>query len=409
MTPLRSRRRLQQTILVVSAAIGAAAILVIALGGSGGKRSPSGITINRVNQIPWPQPASDVPTKRPAAAVHHTPAKPRPTPAPTQASPSLARMVGQEIMVRMAGTSPDAALLDRIRRGEVGGVILYTDNIVSETQLRTLTSELQSAARAGGNPRLLISTDQEGGQVKRLPWAPPFISPPEMGAQGPTVSEAQGARTGQALKADGINVDLAPVVDVAHSSSVFIWRQARSFGMSASRVVDSAVPFAQGMEQAGVAATAKHFPGLGGAAVDTDYALQHITAEPRDLSPYRALIQDQIPMIMVSTGVFSNLDPSAPAALSHAVVTGLLRNQMGFNGVIITDDLERPTGYSTTQAATQAAAAGADIVLVSTTEAGGETAYNAMVSAAETGAISRSHVQQSYQRVQALKQSFAQR
>jgi beta-N-acetylhexosaminidase len=309
-------------------------------------------------------------------------------------------------MVRMSGTSPDAALLERIRRGEVGGVILYADNIVSEAQVRSLTAQLQSAARQGGNPPLLISTDQEGGQVKRLPWAPPTITPPEMGAQGAAASEAQGARTGQALRADGINVDLAPVVDVAHSPSVFIWKQGRSFGMSGTSVVNSAVPFALGMQQSGVAPTAKHFPGLGGALVDTDYALQHVVSRPEDLEPYAALIRQQIPMVMVSTGVFPNLGSSVPAALSRTIVTGLLRQKMGFMGVIITDDLERPSGYTTAQAATQAAAAGADVVLVSTTEGGGASAYAALLGAAGSGSLSRAHVRQSYERVLRLKQEF---
>src|SRR5581483_6011926 len=249
MTPMRSpTRRLQYTILVVSGAVGIAALLVILLGGSSGKRSAAQVTINHVNQYPWPHPARNRRTHRASAA----PAAHKPPANPSSPAPSLAKMVGQELMVRMTGTSPDAALLDRIRRGEVGGVILYADNIVSDAQVRSLSAALQSAARQGGNPPLLISTDQEGGQVKRLPWAPPTITPPEMGAQGATVSAAQGTQTAQALKADGINVDLAPVVDVAHSSSVFIWKQDRSFGMSAARVENSAVPFAQGMEQANV-------------------------------------------------------------------------------------------------------------------------------------------------------------
>ena len=150
-------------------------------------------------------------------------------------------MIGQQVMVKMSGTSPDRGLVGRIRRGEVGGVILYSENIVSPGQTRALVHRLQAAAHAGGNPRLLISTDQEGGQVRRLPWAPPTVSPPAMGARGSRVSRSQGTRTGRALRAVGINVDLAPVVDVAHSSGAFIWRQGRSFGMSADRVIRSAL------------------------------------------------------------------------------------------------------------------------------------------------------------------------
>jgi beta-N-acetylhexosaminidase len=399
--------RLQIAILVVSGVVCVVALATIVGGGSSGKRpAASAITISRPNQLPVrPSTATGAPQHRARpAATHRTVTAAPSSHATTQ--PTIPQMLGQELMVRMAGTSPDPVLLDRIRRGEVGGVILYADNIVSPGQLSSLTAELQHAAHEGGNPSLLISTDQEGGQVKRLPWAPPTVPPPEMGADGTQTSETQGAQTGDALKHEGINVDLAPVVDVAHSPSVFIWKQGRSFGMSASTVIDSAVPFANGLEQAGVAPTAKHFPGLGGALVDTDYALQHVTTEQRDLAPYAQLIQDRIPMIMVSTGVIQNVDSTEPAALSHAVIAHLLRQQMGFQGVIITDDLERPTGYDTGQAATRAAAAGADIVLASTTETGGESAYSAMLTGAKDGAISRDHIRQSYQRVLALKRTF---
>src|SRR5581483_5758811 len=144
MTQLRSTARLRYTILIVSAAVGVAAILLIALAGSGGKTSAHQVTISHINQIPWPRPAASVPTQRQAAAAApaHVTRPRRTTTAPAPAS--LARMIGQEVMVRMTGTSPDATLLDRIRRGEVGGVILYADNIVSDVQIRALTSELQA-------------------------------------------------------------------------------------------------------------------------------------------------------------------------------------------------------------------------------------------------------------------------
>ena len=405
MTPIRSNTRLQVTILVVSGIVCVGALAAIVLGGSSSKQpSVSATTISGLRTWPPAQTAKPTHHRTKPAATHRVV-----TAAPTASAktqPTIAQMLGQELMVRMTGTSADPALLDRIRRGEVGGVILYADNVVSPGQVQSLTAELQHAAHAGGNPPLLISTDQEGGQVKRLPWAPPNIPPPQMGADGTSASESQGVQTGDALKHEGINVDLAPVVDVAHSSSAFIWRQGRSFGMSAPTVINSAVPFADGLEQAGVLPTAKHFPGLGAAAVDTDYSLQHLVVGQEDLDPYAALIHQNVPMIMVSTGVIQNYDSSEPAALSHAVITGLLRNRMGFQGVVITDDLERPTGYDTGQAAIRAAAAGADIVLASTTETGGESAYSAMVSGAHTGSIPSDHIRQSYERVLALKKSL---
>ena len=309
-------------------------------------------------------------------------------------------------MVRMDGTTPDAGLLNRIRSGEVGGVILYADNITSAPRTRQLVSELQQASKAGGNPPLLISTDQEGGQVKRLPWAPPDVSPPQMGEQGPSVSEQQGQQTGTALRNVGINVDLAPVLDVAHSPSSFIWQQGRSFGITAPTVTNSAVPFARGMENARVAPTAKHFPGVGGALTDTDYGLQKITLEREDLAPYEAVIAQDVPLIMVSTAVYVNRDPAEPAALSHDIVTGLLRHQLGFQGVVITDDLERPTETSTSEAAVRSVNAGVDVVLVSTTESSGVSTYKALLDAAQRGEIPRVTLDAAYQRIAALKARY---
>jgi beta-N-acetylhexosaminidase len=289
----------------------------------------------------------------------------------------------------------------------VGGVILYGENIASPSQVAALVAQLQSAAQAGGNPRLLISTDQEGGLVRRLPWAAPDLSAQEMGAQGAGTAGNEGRATGEALRAVGINVNLAPDADVAHTTSAFIWQQRRSFGTDSVTVRDSTTAFATGLEGAGVAPAAKHFPGLGSALTDTDYAMQRVRMRPDDLIPFEALITQQIPLIMVSTAVYTNLDPSNPAALSPAVISGLLRQQLQYQGVVMTDDLERPTGGSTADAAVRADQAGADIILVSTSESGGAVAYNALLQAAQAGQISQARIAEAYSRITLLKQRYA--
>ena len=162
-------------------------------------------------------------------------------PAHGQATPMpavpIARLLGQRIMVSVVGTKPSASLLARARAGQIGGVILFAYNIVNQAQVSALTGALQRAARAGGNPPLLISIDQEGGQVKRFPNGPPFLSPPQIAARGSTsVAFKQGAMTGAYLRARGINMDLAPVLDVPTSSRAFIWQQGRAFSFSASAV-----------------------------------------------------------------------------------------------------------------------------------------------------------------------------
>src|SRR5204862_7223496 len=124
---------------------------------------------------------------------------------------STARLVGQMIMTGFAGTQPSAELLGRVRRGEVGGVILFGGNIVSDEAARSLVARLQAAAAAGGNPPLLVAVDQEGGPVRRLPDAPPEDAPASIGS--PAQASTEGAAAGRALRGVGINVDLAPVLD----------------------------------------------------------------------------------------------------------------------------------------------------------------------------------------------------
>ncbi len=320
----------------------------------------------------------------------------------------LATMVGQQLIVAMNGLTPDAALLRRIYKGQAGGVFLSGPNISSPRQVAALVRKLQASAKAGANPPLLIATDQEGGEVKRLPWAPPALTPTEMGRAGAAVSRAQGRATGGALRALGINVNLAPVLDVARSPSVFIWRQGRAFGMDPTTVIDSAVPFATGLQSAGVAATAKHYPGIGGAGANTDYTLDTISERPEDLLPYRAAIGAGVALIMVSTAVYPNLDPSRHrAALSQPIITGLLRGYSGYRGTVITDDVEEPTAQATGEAAVAAAAAGADIVLVSSTENGGPEAYRALLAAARAGRLRKPGIGAAYARIQALKRAYA--
>jgi beta-N-acetylhexosaminidase len=174
-------------------------------------------------------------------------------------------------------------------------------------------------------------------------------------------------------------------------------------------VTASTLAFARGLESSGVAPTAKHFPGLGAARTDTDFELQRLQLSAADLAPYRALIPARIPVIMVSTAFYTNLDPSSPAALSKIVISGMLRHNLGYRGVVMTDDLQRPTGQSTARAAVRADQAGADVILVSTTEDGGVAAYDALLSAAGNGQVSHAQIAAAYQRILALKATYAPR
>ncbi len=174
-------------------------------------------------------------------------------------TPTVRELVGQRFIVAMNGTSPSSSLLGRVRRGEIGGVILFGANIVRPDQLRRLTSTLQQAALEARHPPLLIATDQEGGRVRRLPWAGPTPSTTELGLMGAERIRAEAIAAGRALRRAGVNVDLAPVGDVPAPGS-FMALEQRTFASSPATITEATVAFVQGLEEARVAAVVKAFP-----------------------------------------------------------------------------------------------------------------------------------------------------
>lgn len=352
------------------------------------------------------------PTATPGPTASPAPtATPKPTPQPTPSGPTFAQLIGQKLMVAMSGTTPSSDLLGRISRGQVGGVILFGSNISTASQVTALTKKLQAAATAGHQPTLLISTDQEGGSVKRIPWAPPTLSPPQMGASGST-SQArdQGLLTGTALRGLGINVNLAPVADVPATTSSFMYQQGRTWSFSAAVTASLSDAFATGLEQGNVVPTMKHFPGLGYAVKNTDLNVDTLTESAAKLDPgldpYRTAISHGIPMIMLSNAIYTAWDSSNAAGWSHAISIGLLRDTLGFQGVTITDSLNgigSAMGVAPRTLAIRASIAGTDIILLTGSESSTKTAYSALLTAAQSGQIPRSTLMASYARILALK------
>ena len=334
-----------------------------------------------------------------------------PTPTSTGPAPSMAQLIGQKLVIRMEGVTPSADLLGRIGRGEIGGVILFGANVTTKAALSTLIGTLQDAATAGDQPPLLIAVDQEGGSIKRIPWAPPTLSVPAMGDDGrATVAEDEGASTGAALNELGINLDLAPVADVPGSPASFMYKDKRTWSFDAARTADLANAFATGLQSAGVLPSMKHFPGLGLATKNTDTSVVTITASSdaldAGLEPYRAAIASGIPMIMLSNATYSAYDPDNAAGWSAAISDTLLRGDLGFTGVTITDSLAgtaKARGLSPGALAIRATRAGTDMILVSGTEAVTRSVYAALLKAATEGSISATTLQASYDRILALK------
>jgi beta-N-acetylhexosaminidase len=311
-----------------------------------------------------------------------------------QAEPPLSRAVGRKIVTGMDGTFPSRALRARVRKGQVGGVILFGPNV--GPGLGRAIASLQAAARAGGNPPLLIAVDQEGGEVKRLRTLPPSRAPAAMTA---ATAGPEGAATGRALHARGINVDLAPVADVDHGSFL----GSRSFGGAPGAVAAAACAFAAGVESAGVNATLKHFPGLGRTRSNTDLHRVRVTASAAalraDLAPYRRCAASTR-LVMLSNATYPAFDPARPAALSPRIVTTLLRGELGFRGLTITDSLAAP-GVSSPGAAVRATRAGVDLLLY-VDERSSERGYRALLRAARTGRVSRAAIFASAARIGAL-------
>jgi beta-N-acetylhexosaminidase len=239
-----------------------------------------------------------------------------------------------------------------------------------------LTAEIEAIHRpAGLRDPLLVMVDQEGGLVKRLEGAP-NASAAQMGAAGAAFSRGQGRATGASLSRVGMNVDLAPVLDVARREGT-IANTERGFGSSAGAVEATAVPFAAGLQGLGVAATAKHFPGLGAAAENTDFAVQRIDLPKRTLRavderPYGRFAAAGGELVMLSTAIYPAFSPK-PAAFARPIATGELRRRIGFDGVSITDALESAAvrDFGGPAAAARAAtAAGTDLLLFTDYRAG---------------------------------------
>jgi beta-N-acetylhexosaminidase len=295
-----------------------------------------------------------------------------------------------------------------IRRGRIAGVILFSANLPSRSAGRRLIARLQHVPRPRGvRDPLLVMIDQEGGLVKRIGGAP-NASAAQMGARGPAFSRRQGRLTGRNLRNLRVSVNLAPVLDVARPGSDTAATH-RGFGSSAGRVRATAIPFAKAMQKANVAATAKHFPGLGAAGRNTDFSVQRIRLSKRRLRrvdelPYRRFVAARGAMVMLSTAIYPAFS-SKPAAFARPLATRELRVRLGFRGVSISDALGTVSVGAfggPAKAGLAAARAGTDLLLFSDYQSGAR-AYRALRRKLRSGDLDRGRFERSAQRVLALR------
>ena len=286
---------------------------------------------------------------------------------------SEAQRVGQLFMVDCPTSGIRSATVTAIRRNHVGSVILDGNSTLGVRATRQIADELQAIAPA--RVKLFISTDQEGGLVQRL-RGPGFSSIPSALHQGRLRSRTlhnDAAIWGRQLRAAGVNVDLAPVMDTvpAHSrGNPPIGDLDREYGHRPVVVARHGVAFAQGLAGARIDATAKHFPGLGRVSENTDTTSgvtdTVTTRHDRYLRPFAAAVNHHVPFVMMSTAIYQRIDPGRPAAFSRTIVTGMLRGDLGFDGVIISDDIsaaKQVSGYPAGRRAVDFVAAGGDMVL----------------------------------------------
>ena len=277
-------------------------------------------------------------------------------------------IAGQRLIVR-TDAAPDRRLLARARAGEIAGVIVFPGTDQGEPAVRQGVEKLQQAAAEGGAPPLIVATDQEGGGVKRFLAGPPQRSPAQLAEFGdPGDSRLEGKATANFLTRIGINVDLAPVLDVPGTPDSVI--ALRAFGDDPAQVSELGLAFADGLANGGALATAKHFPGIGRSTLNTDFSPSAIEGSRReladDLKPFEDAIAQGVPLIMVGLASYPGLGSKEPAALSPEIAQGLLRERLGFEGVSITDDLQAGAVAATltgARAAIAAAAAGNDLLL----------------------------------------------
>jgi len=317
-------------------------------------------------------------------------------------------LAGERIVVGVNGTSVGAGLKSAIREGRVAGVVLFAGNFPTRAAGTRLISHLQAIPRPPKlRDPLLIMVDQEGGQVKRLSGAP-TASAATMGARGAAFSREQGKRTAANLRDVGVNVDLAPVLDVARPGGV-IAETERAFGASASRVGATAIPFAKALQAGGVAATGKHFPGFGAARENTDFSVERIELSKRELravdeQPYEAFAAAGGKLVMLSTAIYPAFSGD-PAAFTRSIATGELRGRLGFKGVTVTDALETPAVENfgnTSKAAIAGARAGADLLLYAQLGPA-QAAWKALVEKLRAGALKRDEFEQAVNRVLDLR------
>jgi beta-N-acetylhexosaminidase len=316
---------------------------------------------------------------------------------------SLRQQVGQVVVSSFDETTRPDYIRRRLRARETAGVILFGRNGGDAAHWRRLTRSIQDAA--GGSA--LVMVDQEGGDIRTVSFAGPAAGQASQAAAQQVQSAAHEAA--EQLRGVGVNVNLAPVADVAERGGVPSVMDGRAFAGGPEEVAAATRASIRGMRAARVAATAKHFPGLGGSQVNTDDAPATIPGEiDGDLVPFEAAIAARVQLVMLSHALYPALDADAIASQSRAITTGLLREQLGYDGVVVTDSMEAQAVLARSgvaEASVRSLRAGADLILL-TGSASWNEVFPRLLEEARADPEFRARVRASAARVLALKRSL---
>jgi beta-N-acetylhexosaminidase len=323
---------------------------------------------------------------------------------------TLERKVAQLFLFGFQGSDLTAEIFARMRRLDLGGIVLAGPNYVDSTQLSQMAGEAGVIARDERHVPPWVLAIQDGGDLNSFPDLPPAVAPADLASVGE--ARAQAVETARTLRGLGMNGILAPTVDVGLQTGSALG--ARVYSDDPQAVARFAGATVRALRRGRLFSAAGHFPGLGGADQSTEEGPASVGLGPdelreRDFLPFEAAIKAGVPAIVLSHALYPINDFTAPASLSREVVTDLLRGELGFEGVAITDDLADAaitTSYSVPDAAVEALRAGADMLFISGPAGDQQAAYAAVLGAVRRGDIPRERVDQAVRRILIAKERY---
>lgn len=390
----RSRRAQLAVALVVAVAGGAGSAVLVA-GGDPQRSSDSAPGVADTSNPDRGQRAAASPARRAATLAREL---------------TLERKVAQLFALRFAGSDSGAPVLVQLRSRDLGGLVVQGQNSAGPGAVQALAAAARGAARRSGHVRPLLLAAQEGGIFNAIAEIGPETEPALLAAPSQGAGEAR--RAAPQLRAAGIDGVLAPLADVAPRGSPALGD--RAFADDAEETARFAEGVVEAYREEGLISAAAHFPGLGSAAQDTaagptQVGLSDDELRRTDLVPFRAAMAAGVPAVVLSHGLYAVDDFVTPGSLSRAVTTGLLREDLGFDGVAITDDLASPAVaslYEAPEAAVMAIRAGADMIQLSGSPELQDAAYGAVLSAALRGKISARRLDEAVGRILLMKARY---